>query len=654
MSAILGVFDPDGQIPDDDVVRRMLGSMAARGSERSGIWRGDGAVLAVARNGWQTDAYLAGPALPVEEDGVVAVADAAIYYRDDLRRKLAGRGVHPSAHTPTHLILAAYRAWGERCAEHLEGDFAFLIWDSRTRTVLGARDFQGKRKLFWTEAGPALVVASGIGALTAHPHRAAELNLAAVGALAAGFFSAGSETCYQGVSSLQAGTNLVRRNGAVRIERHWSPPPIDGGSTVPFDEAAEELRRLLCRAVEERLAPTGPTAVWLSGGWDSTAVFGAGEAVLRERGRGEHLHAVSISYPPGDPGREDELIEAVVGQWGGPISWLDIADIPLLDRPAERATVRDEPFAHTFEMWNRALARVSREVGARVALDGNGGDQFFQVSNIYMGDLFRTGRWLTLAREWSAKGGQVPHFRGLFRNAVQPNLSDPLLRLARVLRRGRPLRWYLEPVVPDWFDPDFLARTDLVGRERRNNPARREREHAAQEMYWYLSNEFAPRVISTVYDFALEAGVEDRSPLYDRRVVEFAAGRPRWERSSGHEIKRLLRRSMHGLLPEHVLAPRPHKTGTTFGYFAKQFRGTHGAFVSAILREPLVLEELGIVRAATLRKRCDDYLKKGYVNLGGGLFGTLQVEFWLRAQLNPQPRTGLEPVMVPDAEPAAR
>src|SRR5690606_4084438 len=137
-------------------------------------------------------------------------------------------------------------------------------------------------------------------------------------------------------------------------------------------------------------------SIWLSGGWDSPAVFAAGQAALRASGDPRSLLPVSISYPPGDPGREDELIESIAMHWDVPIHWVDIRDIPFVDRPVERAAERDEPFGHAFEMWHRSLARGSRGVGAHVAFDGVGGDQLFQVSEVYFADLLRSGRLLEL------------------------------------------------------------------------------------------------------------------------------------------------------------------------------------------------------------------------------------------------------------------
>ena len=101
--------------------------------------------------------------------------------------------------------------------------------------------------------------------------------------------------------------------------------------------AFSSVNVVLSQVIEERSAGTGPTSIWLSGGWDSTAVFGIGQKVMRSAKGRPDLRPVSISYPAGDPGREDELIEAVTSYWNVPVHWLDIKRIPLLDEVLDSA-----------------------------------------------------------------------------------------------------------------------------------------------------------------------------------------------------------------------------------------------------------------------------------------------------------------------------
>ena len=369
MTAILGVFSSsdDKRTPSETVGRRMLEAMSARGADVSEIRSFNGAMVAASRHAWECAPDLAGDTLVLEWDGLVVVADASLYYRADLRTALGRRGVVPPGEGAAPLIAAAYRAWGDDCAERLEGDFAFIVWNRKTGRVCAARDFAGKRTLAYAQLGSTLVVASTVTGVLAHPECPAELNLAAIAATAGGLFAAGHETAYSAIQTVPAGWTLARRaDQRAELFRHWMPPVANdrgrGGSS--FVDGALQLRQLLERATAERIPAQGHVAVWLSGGWDSSAVFGVGEQVLQERGSGRLLHPVSMSYPVGDPGREDELIQNTARRWGANVHWVDIASVPFFDRPAQRAGRRDEPFAHAFEC-GIGRSRAEREPSMR-------------------------------------------------------------------------------------------------------------------------------------------------------------------------------------------------------------------------------------------------------------------------------------------------
>lgn len=609
--------------------------MGERGAARPSIWHHGNALLGVARYEWEFGSDFSGGAGVVAEGDLAVVADASIYYREDLWRSLKRAGVTASGDTSSHLIAAAYRAWGTGCADRLEGDWAFLVWDQRSRTAFASRDFGGKRPLFYATVGDSLVIASTVAGVLAHPACSHELDLVVVAEAAAGLLANANDTGYASVKRLPGGHDLHWSSGTLCLSRNWMPPPIRARPGKTFEEGAAELRHLLQRAVGERLAAAGPTSVWLSGGWDSTAIFGAGRAVLGEREDDGTLIPVSISYPEGDPGREDDFIQAVADHWGSDIRWLRIGDIPLFENSQERAAARGEPLGHAFETWNRALARESAAAGARIAFNGAGGDQLFGVSEIYLADLFRTGRWRQLRREWRDKGLTGSGSRAFFRWAIQPTLPVAGQRLATLIRRGRPLRGYLERPLPEWIDPAFSQQHRLAEREKARTPSPRHGEgHAAYETYYYLSHPFFPRVFGLVAGFALEEGVEERSPLYDRRIVEFAVARPRHERSRGRETKRLLRAAMRGLLPAEVLAPRSRRTGVTSGYFHRSFAREHAGFLCETLTDP-VLEQVGIVDASIARERMEEYVATGDGVLGFQLFMTVQAELWLRARVKP-------------------
>lgn len=636
MSGIVGVFTR-GMPPESAELDRMCGRLGSRGAEHRAVWRGAGAALAVGRYEWELGADFSGPVLVLEEADCVVAADAKLYQISDLSGRLRAAGVEPRGDTPSELIMAAYRAWGEECAYWLEGEFAFIVWDRRERRALCARDFSGRRPLYYADLGSSLVVGSTLDAVLAYHSCPAELNLPVLAATTGLLLSsAGDETCYRAIRAVPAAGDLCWSPATgVRLGRHWEPRPAAGVAELSFERAAEELRELLTSAVEERLAREGPTTVWMSGGWDSTAVFGIGQSLLRRESRGRELLPVSISYPEGDPGREDETIVQVAEQWRVPVHWLESESIPLFaERPAAEAASRDEPLAHLYEFWNRALADGSRRLGTRVSLDGYGGDQLFQLSDIYLADLLQRGRWLELGREWRARWGVLGR-RYLARFTLRPLAPGWLLDLqSRIAGSGRALHSHLERPVPPWVEPEAARRYDLVERDRAYLPVAGWGERAAGEMNWYLTHPVLSHFSSQLAHFALRQGVEARSPLFDRRVVEFALARPRRERASGRETKILLRRAMRGLLPDEVLAPRPYRTGQTFGYSDRKMREAFPALFAELFQAPLILAELGLVDPKVLQRSLSRYLERGTGNFQRvSLFYTLQLEWWLRARL---------------------
>jgi asparagine synthase (glutamine-hydrolysing) len=145
-----------------------------------------------------------------------------------------------------------------------------------------------------------------------------------------------------------------------------------------------------------------------------------------------------------------------------------------------------------------------------------------------------------------------------------------------------------------------------------------------------------------VSGIAREEGVEVRSPLMDARVIAFAAERPREERASRRETKRVLRAAMRGVIPDDVLAPRRVRTGTTGRLFGRAFRDAGAGLVEKAVRDSR-LAELGIIEPAALRRGWEAWKASGDGNLGVALFLTLQTEFWTRAHDASRPSPNGDP-----------
>lgn len=632
MTAIVALLDDGRGAPNDDRVRRMLAAMPRRGdADRAMLAPTAHGTLAASTLEWESILRAGAPL--ARRGPVTVVADATLYHRADLVRALGlPREIMPG---DADLILAAWERWGIDAFTRLEGEFAAVVLDTARGMLVAARDFSGARTLFTADDGRA--VASTVGGLLADPSVPRTLDLGAIATAAAGLWGHAAQTAYRAISEIPAGQLLQRSVGRgqarTELRTFWTPPTRIMVHRAPRDDAAEELRALLVDAVRERAAPEGPTALSLSGGWDSTAVGAAATLALGRDGP-QRLAPVSFSYPPGDPGREDELIRDVVGHWGIETAWLDVDAVPLVRGARDDASARELPFAHAYTDWNRALARQARALGARVLLDGVGGDQLFQVSDIHLADLFASGQWLSLARQWRARRGRGA--RAFWRWAVRPTLPDRVVHALARWRGLAPPGHHMDRLTPNWMVPGFLAAHDVPRREREARPELPRGNQVLGEAHAYLRFPFFARILGLLRDLARAEGVALRSPLLDDRVVRFAVQRPWSDRADGAETKVLLRRAMHGLLPERVLAPRPHRTGITSAYFLRHLRDEGRPLVDAILQDSL-LASIGMIDLTHLRRAWAHVLEHDHDELAVRILFTLHTELWVRAHADDLP-----------------
>lgn len=511
----------------------------------------------------------------------------------------------------------------------MEGDFAFVLWDRRERQLFAARDLTGTRPLCYTIDGPRVAISSSLASLTALPGVSRQLNQAVIAEMIISAASlAVEETEFAAIRRLPAGHSLVWRDGAVTVTRFAAGPRFDSGSRTDLREGGARLRETLGLAVHQRMAGQGTTSVWMSGGYDSPSIFALAQ---HTRGTSQQVRPVSMSYPQGDTGREDELIQSVADFHQAPVEWIRIGDVPGHRPMTEWAAERDEAFAHHYEEWNRALAQGTRRAGGRIALSGNGGDQFFSVSPVFLADLLRSGRWITLMREARALGFRARGYRELFHWAVQPNLPGALHRTIGQLRGDRPLRPHLQAAFPDWFPANPTLRQQLRDRQWHYHHRRPGEPFSSAESNWYLDTSFGQRVGSQVSTIAYGAGVEVRSPMYDHRVLDLLATRSRAERFGSGENKQLLRAAVEGLLPAEHLARRRKRTGLPGGYLVRVLPETLERAISG-LGSDFLLADLGVLDPTRFRAAYERYQRdpQRESNSGAQLFEIMAVEHWLK------------------------
>jgi hypothetical protein len=208
-----------------------------------------------------------------------------------------------------------------------------------------------------------------------------------------------------------------------------------------------------------------------------------------------------------------------------------------------------------------------------VLLNGHGGDNIFAATPMWPADLLRQGRWLRYLRVLRSR--RLPLWRSSRDFYLRAAAPDTVLRVAERWR-GKSLLdrpWRL-PRVP-WLRLDEEAWRELESENRTlffEDPWAGWASVSRMQRRWALVFSSFARVNAALNAMYLSHGVELRMPIFDRRIVEFTWSRESEELSGAREYKLLLTRSMQGVLPEAVTAPRPRRTGTADGYSFRHFR----------------------------------------------------------------------------------
>jgi len=319
---------------------------------------------------------LAGGAQPMATpDGALIVTyNGEIYNHAALREELTARGHRfVTSHCDTEVLLHGWREWGEDLPRHLNGMWAFALYDKPRRQLFLSRDRFGKKPLFYTQRSGLFAFASELSSLPGHAGLSLTVSRAALRKYFAYGFIPAPNALYEGVCKLPGGANLLLdvATGELR-QRQWWTFHVEPTDAVPPDAETrwcERLRELLDAAVARRLMSDVPLGVFLSGGVDSSAIT----ALAVRHTPDLHPFPSSFDEPSFDESAKSRRIAA----------WCHTAhtdtrltlDTARACMPGIAARL-DEPMGDASLIPTALLCRETRR-HVTVALGGDGADELF-------------------------------------------------------------------------------------------------------------------------------------------------------------------------------------------------------------------------------------------------------------------------------------
>ena len=597
MCGLTGIYHPNATI-DRDLLARMNGAIAHRGPDGDGFHIEPGLGLGHRR---LSIVDVAGGAQPMwnEDDSVVIIFNGEIYNFPTLRPQLESMGHVFRNRCDTEAVVHAWESWGPDCLQHLNGMFAFALWDRRRGTLFLARDRLGKKPLYYahTPSG-ALVFGSELAALLAVPSLDRTVSPTAVDDFFALGYVPDPGTIYRAIHKLPAAHYMLLGANDSAPVRYWSPPTQS--EPMPEPDAIAGLRAHLSAATQSRLMSDVPLGAFLSGGVDSGAVV-ATAAGLQD----EPLSTFTI----GMPGAQDETALATqVATRYGTAQHNEAASPDYLGAARRQAAVFGEPFGDSSAVPTEAVCALARR-HVTVALSGDGGDEVFAG--------YRRYRWHQMAegvRAHIPAGLRRTVLGGLARVYPKMDWAPRALRAKTTLTEislDSALGYYRTVAKLHHAQRRALFSAPLRVALDGHDPSDRivalmdqcdDGDSLLQAQYTDVQTYLVGDILTKVDRTSMAHSLEARAPFLDYQLVEWGMKLPASLKLRGQEGKWVLKKAMEPLLP-HDLLYRP-KQGFAMP-LAALFRAQM-AEVRARLLGPAMLDS-GLFDTAAIARLLDQH-----------------------------------------------
>ncbi|MBI2989754.1 MAG: asparagine synthase (glutamine-hydrolyzing) [Candidatus Magasanikbacteria bacterium] len=486
-----------------------------------------------------------------EKKEIVIVYNGELYNFKEIREELKTRYSFRSE-SDTEVVLYAYREWGIDCLKRFNGMFAFAIWDKRTGDLWLARDQMGIKPLYYYFDNTRFIFSSEIKGILEHgvPR---SVDPVAFNMYAQILYIPEPLTMFEGIKKLPAAHYLrLDANKRLSILRYWQVDDFVDTS-LTRKEAREQILFLFKESIRRQLVSDRPLGIFLSGGIDSTAVLGA----VSESARGKiktFSVGFEIDHPESKKFNADFLLAKLSAAYYGTEHFeTRISARDVLEHSAHVVSHLGEPNANPTAFAQFLLSRAAKQEVA-VVLGGDGGDELFGGYPRYYYSFLLSHYY------------RLPHFfRRSFENFLRLTGKQHVLKkLGARTGMERWLAFFCQKtslakgtLAANVFRPNGVARhlAERFGEELKGEEDLEKHLMNVDRQSWLVDESLFRTDAMT-----MAWGLEERVPILDKHLVEFAAKIPSvWKMHlsplapSMFKGKDIWRETLKSYIPERVL-----------------------------------------------------------------------------------------------------
>ncbi len=618
MCGICGIaYDDPVRVVDAGEVVRLRDRMVHRGPDDAGVYvhknvgLGHRRLSIIDRSGGQQPLS--------NEDGTVwIVFNGEIYNYRELRVLLEAKGHVFRTNSDTETIVHLYEQFGQACVEHLNGMFAFAIWDQTRQELFLARDRMGVKPLYVWHAAGAFVFASEIKAILEYPRVRRELNTEVIPDYLVFRYPSGNQTFFKDILTVEPGHTLIWKQGEVSVRKYWQLQ-LDEESSSPasVDQLVGELDTLLEDAVRIRLMSEVPLGTYCSGGVDSSLL--TTYAAKHTRGT---LNTFSVGFEEEDFD-ESRYAQMVSQRCGTAHHQLVVTEQTYMDVFPKAVWLLESPLNHAHSVQLHLISKLAKNF-VTVMLSGEGSDELFGGYPRYRALAIR-----------QAIEGLPTSVRNGAASLLNP-FTSPRMQKLRAALCGAVDEAIVENarfVSPSLAQSVFVLGTPGFGWKGRYHYLHEVRSlgnNALQRLLYLDQKTYLVSLLDRQDKMSMGASIEARVPFLDYRLVKFAMAVGSGHKVKMRETKFVIKKLAERYLPRNIV----YRSKSGFGVpIARWFRNSRGLGQYLDYLSSKKFQERGVWNLRHVDRLIHEHLQQK-ADHSEILWELLNMEVWMRTYVD--------------------
>jgi asparagine synthase (glutamine-hydrolysing) len=578
MCGINGILNLKNPAPiNTDHLLRMTYSLRHRGPDETGAYIDDWVGLAQSR---LSIIDLSGGSQPIhnEDKTIWIVFNGEIFNYPEIRESLLKLGHKFYTTTDTEVILHLYEEKKEKCLDDLNGQFAFVIWDSNKKEFFAARDRVGILPFFYKIENEKFYFASEAKAIIEVSESQNKFDPISLDQIFTFWTTLPGKTAFKDIYELVPGHYLKFNPGEnISINRYWGlsydKNIICEDKSIP--NFTDEISDLMKDSIRIRLRADVPVGSYLSGGLDSSGIT----AFVKNYFNND-LRTFGITFQEKNFD-ESDYQNLMINHLNTNHSEVHATNEDIGKYFSEIIYYGEKPIIRAAPVPLFLLSKKVREEGYKVVLTGEGADEIFGGYNIF--------RETKVRKFWS----DDPNSK------LRPKLLQKLYpyifkdkRLAQTLQSffklgiddptnpffSHIVRWNNNTRLKNFFSDDLKEQIgDYNTYDELKSILPKDFEnwdYVYKAQYLEIITFMSGYLLSSQGDrMAMANSVELRVPYLDHRIIEYMATVPSRFKIRGLNEKYLLKKVFKDLLPSQIVnrAKNPYRAPIRNSFFNNRF-----------------------------------------------------------------------------------